>query len=115
MRETQTGQIQAGEWPENIKEKNEVRVLYVSEILRKHFQTAHETYLWAEFFISCALSKAAGFEVVVSVKEVFWKEGKKEWAVEKENGSSFFSSPPHIFSLSYLYPPTHVQFSSLEI
>jgi hypothetical protein len=53
--------------------------------------------------------------VVVSVKEVFWKEGKKEWAVEKENGSSFFSSPPHIFSLSYLYPPTHVQFSSLEI
>ncbi len=39
--------------------------------LRKYFQTAHETYLWAEFFISCALSKAAGFEVVVvvSVKE----------------------------------------------
>lgn len=48
-----------------------MRVLYDSEILRKHFQTAHETYLWAEFFISCVLSKAAGFEVVVSVKEVF--------------------------------------------
>jgi hypothetical protein len=48
-------------------------------------------------FISCVLSKAAGFEVVVSVKEVFLKRGKKEWAVGKGE-----MAVPFLFSSSYL-------------